>query len=207
MTTVVCRTKCRLVSKWNKYNPSVYLNNPNIMKGGTYDMSGVHIRPAKLQDAEAIHTIMVEVSNALPDPSIYVCDDLDYVKAQLSGNGFGVVACDAAERIVGSFIFRFPGMSQDNLGRDIQFAEEELSYVVHTESCVVLPSHRGQNLQLKMLQYAEQLVDYNKYKYMLATVSPENPASYKTLEKAGYAHITTKEKYGGLVRRIYQKNL
>lgn len=107
--------------------------------------------------------------------------------------------------IVASFIFRYPDNSADNIGRDIGLPEEELSSVVHMESVVVLPEYRGKHLQEKMLTYAEGLIDTQVHNCFLATVSPENPASYKSFEKCGYELVTTKEKYGGLMRRIYRK--
>jgi ribosomal protein S18 acetylase RimI-like enzyme len=150
---------------------------------------------------------MTTVYNALDDKRIYVCDDLDYVKTQLGGGGFAVVACVSDGRIVGSFIMRYPHLSNDNLGRDIDFPESELDRVVHMESAVVLPEYRGNGLQLEMLQYAETLIDMDQYKYLLATVSPKNPASYKTFIKNGYRLIKAKRKYGGLMRGIYLKTI
>lgn len=58
-----------------------------------------------------------------------------------------------------------------------------------------------------MLQAAERLIDKEKYRFLLATVSSENPASFKILEKNGFKHIVTKEKYGVLFRRFYRKIL
>lgn len=98
-------------------------------------------------------------------------------------------------------------MQEDNLGRDIDLDEDKLKQGVHMDSAVVLPEYRGMALQSKMLKYAEEYIDKNKCKYFIATVSPENPASYKSLEKNGYQLMVTKEKYGGLMRRIYLKEV
>ena len=163
------------------------------------------IRKADPNDANAIYAIMQRVSSKLPDKSLFVCDDLEFVQAHLQSNGFGVVACDGDNKIVASFLFRYPHMEEDNLGRDIDLAEEQLDAVVHMESAVVLPEHRGHNLQEKMLRYAESMIDKSVYHYFMATVSPDNPASYLSLEHNGYSLVATKKKYGGLVRRIYLK--
>lgn len=165
------------------------------------------IRFAEESDAIATHKLMEEVYNRLEDKSLYIWDNLDYVKEQIKGNGFAIVSCNEEGKIIGSFIFRYPYQSADNLGRDINLPKGYLSEVVHMESSVVLPEYRGNDLQLKMLQYAEKLIDTSKYHYFMATVSPNNPASYKSFEKAGYKHISTKEKYDGLLRRIYLKEV
>ncbi len=186
-----------------KHNP----NYPIILRGNKMKKNDIMYRQATSDDAEEIHSLMLQVYNNLGDKSIYVCDDLDYVRSCLSGGGFGVVACNKEKKIVGSFIMRYPGDSADNLGRDIGLPEEELCKVVHMESAVVLPEYRGNGIQQKMLCYAEELIDKGRYRYFMSTVSPDNPASFRSLEKNGYRHILTKEKYGGLMRRIYMKDI
>ena len=167
--------------------------------------SDILYRPAVPDDAEEISSLMDEVYNRLEDKSIYVCDSIDHVRSCLSEKGFGVVATNSQGKIIGSFIMLYPGKSEDNLGRDIGLPEEKLCSVVHMESAVVLPEYRGNGIQKKMLFYAEELIDKSNYRYFMSTVSPDNPASFRSLEKSGYKHILTKEKYGGLTRRIYLK--
>ena len=163
-------------------------------------------RVAEAKDAQKIHNLMVEVYEQLENKSLYVCDDLAFVKRHISHEGFTVVACTKEGKIVGSLILRIPD-EEDNLGKDIGFSEEECQSVIHVESAVVAPLYRGNALQRRMLQIAEAMIDRVKYSYLMATVSPDNPASYKTLESLGYELIVTKEKYDGLMRRIYRKEL
>ena len=169
--------------------------------------SNLKIRKAVCQDAKAIHDIMLRTAESLDDKSLYVCDDYEFVKRHIDQEGFGLVVCNDVEEIVAGFLFRFPGAAEDNLGRDILLSEEELEKVVHMESVVVLPEYRGNHLQEKMLRYAETLIDKTKYKYLLATVSPDNSASCRSFENYGYQVAITKEKYGGLIRRIYKKSV
>lgn len=173
-------------------------------KESTCDYS---FRKADVKDADDIFDVMRRVTEALPDKSLYVCDDLEYVRTLLQTGGFGVVACNSSNEVIAIFLFRYPHMSEDNLGRDINLSEDQLDSVVHMDSAAVLPEYRGQHLQEKMLRYAEKLIDTSLYHYFLATVSPDNPASYLSLERNGYSHIITKEKYGGLQRRIYLKEI
>lgn len=201
----------RLEKKWCKFKKQESIlekHNPNypiILRGNKMKKNDILYRPATIDDAEAITSLMNEVYERLDDKSIYVCDSIDHVRSCLSENGFGVVAADNQGRIIGSFIMRYPAYSEDNLGRDIDLPDEELPFVVHMESAVVLPEYRGNNIQQKMLLYAEELIDKSKYRYFLSTVSPDNPASFRSLEKSGYKHILIKEKYNGLMRRIYMK--
>ncbi len=166
--------------------------------------NNIILKMAEEDDSKEIYLLMKRVYNDLEDKALYVCDDLEYVKEHIKGKGFSVIALDKG-KIVGSFIFSYPGMDADNLGRDIGLCDEELLKVVHMESAVVEREYRGQKLQMKMLEYGENLIDKGKYKYFMATVSPFNPASFKSLENRGYTLMDTKEKYGGLTRRIYLK--
>ena len=84
---------------------------------------------------------------------------------------------------------------------------EELCLVAHAETTCVLPKARGNHLERRMIAYAESFIDPLQHKYLMATISPDNPASYKSAEANGYKHIKTKEKYGGVLRRIYMKEL
>lgn len=160
------------------------------------------IKQATLEDAEKIYDLIRTVYSRLANKSIYVCDSWEDINTMLMGSGFGVVAFNKKQEIVGCLLCKYPRDSQENLGRDIQLPDPELAKVVHAESAVILEEYRGNPLQLKMLRLAERLIDKEKYWFLLATVSPENPASFKTLEQNGFKHIVTKEKYGGFIRRV-----
>lgn len=163
------------------------------------------LRRAKKEEAETIYQGILEVYEQLENKDVFVYDDLDWVKAHMEEQGFAVVACDSAGKIAASLIVRYPGEAEDNLGRDIGLESAELFRVVHMETAVVLPEYRGHHLERKLIQYAEELLDTRKYRHLLATVSPVNPASYKSVEACGYRVMVTKEKYVGLMRRVYYK--
>lgn len=164
-------------------------------------------RKAALQDADEIYSLMETVYGKLDDKSIFVCTSRKHVKSMLTRNGFGIVVLNESSEIVGCFLCAYPGNSEDNLGKDIMLPQKDLDSVAHAETAVVLPEYRGNALQAKMLRLAEKLIDKKKYHYLLATVSPDNPASFKTLETNGFKHVVTKEKYGGFFRRIYCKKI
>ena len=167
----------------------------------------VILRPAKASEAEAIHALMTEVYEELPDKDIYSCDDLENVKHYLNDAGFGVVGINKDGRIISSLICQYPGTNDDNLGLDVGLSEEELLRVVHFESAVVHRDYRGQGLEGRMIAFAEERIDKERYNIFFGTVSPDNPASCHTAEKNGFEYLITKEKYGGLIRRIYCKRV
>ena len=165
------------------------------------------LRPATLDDAYVIWQIMDTCFQALEHKEYFICDDLDYVKDILSGHGFGIVACDTDNQIIGNLLVKYPGLTEENLGHDVSLPTEELDKVLHMDSATVLPEHRGHGLETMMISYAETLVDTSKYCYSFATVAPENLASLKSLEKNGYEVMVTKEKYGRFLRNVMMKKL
>ena len=190
-----------------------------------------YLRHATLKDASEIHSIMDSCYHTLEHKEYFICDDLEYVKDILSGHGFGIVACDENDKIVGNLLVKYPGLEEENLGYDVFVAPRKDKYlkpkstfrtidesaiwltpnnlnrVLHMDSASVLPEHRGHGLECKMIAFAETLVDISKYCYSFATVSPENTASLKSLKRNGYQVMTTKEKYEGLIRCVMMKEL
>lgn len=166
----------------------------------------MNIKTAKENDAKRIYELMLSVYEGLSNKEIFMCDDLDYVERHIEKEGFTVLA-EEDSKLAGFLMVRFPMASEDNLGRDLKLAEETLFRVAHLESAVVSPTFRGMGLQGKMIQYAIETLKKTGYRFLCATVSPDNPASYLTLERAGLEHKLTKEKYGGKMRRIYMREI
>ena len=167
------------------------------------------IRQARAEEAEAVHTLMVEVAAGMDRPELFACDDLPFIRAHLfdPAQGFGLVAVDEDDAIVGALVVRYPGADADNLGRDADLAGADLARVAHMESAVVHPSARGHHLQRAMIDQAERLIDAHAHPYLFATVAPDNAPSLATLEAAGYCRAARKQKYGGLDRLIMRKDL
>lgn len=199
-----------------------YPNIPNILLASN---TSYHLRLATLKDASEICAVMDTCFQALEQKEYFICDDLDYVKDILSDHGFGVVACNENDEIVGNLLVKYPGITEENLGYDVFvtknipsptpytltslhppfLSEANLKRVLHMDSASVLPAHRGYGLEGKMIAFAESLVDTSKHCYAFATVDPRNIASLKTLEKCGYQIMVTKEKYNGFVRHVMMK--
>lgn len=95
----------------------------------------------------------------------------------------------------------------ENIGLDIGIDGDELNAVANVKLVIVLPNYRGNGLQNKLVFQLEQIAKFKGKKLLCATVSPENIYSIKNFEKLGYKVNTQKEKYNGLVRNIYCKEI
>lgn len=170
-------------------------------------MNQYTLRIAEAKDAIEIWQMMDSCRQQLENQSYFICDNQYYVTDVLTVSGFGVVACDFNQKIVGNLLVKYPGMEEENLGYDLAFDFTRLAKVVHMDSCSVLPEARGNGLQERLLRYAESLIDSTRYTYLLATASPDNVPSMKTFTKLGYEIKMTKEKYEGVLRNILMKKI
>lgn len=176
-------------------------------------------RIADISDIDTINQMMNQIYDGVTDKRLFVKTEPEVVSKIVSGDGFAVLAIDnnisdssssesisstIAKKVIGFVLMWYPGDDPENLGPDADLDESEWNKVAMVESAVVMPAARGHHLERRMIDFAEGCVA-PEYKYLIATVSPYNPASYKSAESLGYKHVKTKEKYGGLDRRVYMK--
>ena len=173
----------------------------------TEQRDGYVLRLAEPGEAEALHALMHGVWEGLENREIFAVDDLDldWVREKLEDRGFGVAACTEDGRLAGMLLMDFPGLSEDNLGWDAGIPETELPRVCLMETAAVLPEHRGHGLERRMLLFAEAHLEGSSFRYLMTTISPDNPASLRSAERCGYRVLMTKEKYGGHLRHILMK--
>ena len=107
----------------------------------------------------------------------------------------------------GLFFLEIPGLSEHNLGHHVNFSEEELKKVVHMDTAVVLPEHRGHGLQSRLMEFPEKELKAAGYTHLMGTVHPENRYSHRSFEKIGYRVVWSGLKYGGKPRDLMQKDL
>lgn len=170
-------------------------------------MDGYRIQKADPFEIPLLHKLIMQVWEEMENKDLFVVENTteEWLRTYLDGRGFGVTARNQDGELAGLLIVCFPGEDEDNLGRDIGIPETELAKVVHMDTSVVAANHRGHGLEQRMLEYAEICLTGSGYRYLMATVSPDNPASLHSLEKAGYHVVLTKEKYGGYLRHILLK--
>ncbi len=167
------------------------------------------IERASEKDAEMMADMIEKVWEDIENKEWFVADDIDYTTRMLkeeNGLGYKAVEKDSGT-VAGIFIVSLPGMREENLGRDIELAEEELGKVAHMESVAVLPSCRGNGLQYALMQQGEADLRKMGYRYLMCTVHPDNSYSRSNVIRQGYEVVLTKEKYGGYIRDILLKKL
>ncbi len=107
--------------------------------------------------------------------------------------------------LVGFAVLYDAGDDAENLGRDIGYAEDELSDVINLKLVIVSPKYRGNGLQRRMTEELEKVAAKLNKRCICVTVSPFNKVSRSNIESMGYKYHSQKEKYGGVLRNLYYK--
>lgn len=163
---------------------------------------------AQMKDIPNILTLMTTVKKAMPQKEWFVDDNEEYLYHLLHGHGFILLAREEqTTHLAAFFMVKYPGISEDNLGHHLNFSEEELQQCVHMDSCVVHPDFRGYHLQSRMASLAEQQIPQQSYRYLLATIHPDNYYSLNNMLRCGYHMVKEAYLYGGLPRVIIMKEL
>lgn len=167
------------------------------------------IERANETDAAVMADIIERVWKGINNKQWFVADDIEYTTRILCANhGLGYKAIEMdTKTAAGIFIVSFPGMKEENLGRDIELAGVELEKVAHMESVAILPAYRGNGLQYALMQRGEADLRKMGYRYLMCTVHPDNSYSRNNIIRQGYEVVLTKEKYGGYIRDILLKKL
>ncbi len=145
--------------------------------------------------------------NSLEKKEWFSADNAEYIDRMMKeGRGMGYKAVETESgATAGVFHVTFPGLSEENLGRDIGLEEEKLDLVAHMDSVAVLPEYRGHGLQMKLMQTAERELEGMGIRYLMCTVHPDNGYSRRNMVRQGYRAVKKVFKYGGYEREIFLK--
>lgn len=162
------------------------------------------IRRAVSSDVSGIMELMEEARCNTEHPDWFFADNEEFVRKHLDTAGFVIVAEAEAGEIAGFFLVKEPE-PDENLGAYLDFDREKLARVAVMDSAVVGSAWRGNGLQGKMLEKAEEFLDKEKFIYLMCTIHPDNKYSLHNMQKHGYEVKKTTECYGGLIRHILLK--
>ena len=130
-----------------------------------------------------------------------------FLKRILHENGLILKAINPENKIIGFLIVEGYLREDSELVRKTHIQNRN-EYIEMTNAGVS-QNYRGLGLQRKMILKAEELMlkANDNIKFSIATVHPDNKASYNTLTNIGYKKITEKELYSGKRRYIVVKKL
>ena len=124
-----------------------------------------------LSDLAALQSLVV---STLHEIEIFMPHDEEYL-SRIFQTELSVLGVLAEEKLAVYSIIRYPGMGKDNLGRDLNLAEEDLKKLAHLQAIAVHPHFRGYGLQRKLAAAHLKVLERTGYEHICCTVSPKNP--------------------------------
>lgn len=166
-------------------------------------------RRAEEGDLPVIWELIREAKARVPSPDWFETEDAAFAGKHIAEEGFTILVESGEEHpaVVGLMMVRLPGGAADNLGTYLPLDEEEMGKVAHLEIAVVAPEAQGNALQYRLFCVAEEMLRERGYRYLMATVHPENRYSLVNMEKLGMKCVAEVKKYGGLRRFVMVKSL
>jgi hypothetical protein len=166
------------------------------------------VRKLVPEDLGAILEVQDKVISSLNDRGVLQPLTEEEYRYILQDNGL-MAGAFVEDRLIAFRALLVPIMDEDHLGRDIGLEEEELSNVIYQEISNVLPEYRGNKLQqtLAILLMQELNKQEHQYQYVCCTVAPFNIPSLKDKFSQGLEIAALKEKYGGMLRYVFVKDL
>ncbi|MHB8119463.1 MAG: GNAT family N-acetyltransferase [Methanothrix sp.] len=142
----------------------------------------------------------------LPCPEIFMLHEEKFFQEILRLER-SVIGVTTEEELIAFSIIRIPGLFDDNLGRDINLPEEELTKVAHLQAAAVHPAYRGNGLQRKLTSAHLRVIEEMEYEHVCCTVSPKNPVSLANYLSCGLVIESLRPKLQGWWRYILHRNI
>lgn len=157
-------------------------------------------------DWQRVAALQQDVMQQLPEPELFFPLEESEIQEVLSTKGITVGAL-VDGRLIGFSSILFPGISEDNVGIDLELASEELAKVAYLKAGSIHPDFRGNSLQIQMvLCLWEEALQRKEWVHFCSTVSPKNYASLAIVFGLGLVVVKLKRKYRNYWRYIFYLN-
>ncbi len=163
-------------------------------------MNAFEIIPLSERDLDSIIKLRHIILASLTDPDIFYVDTKEYTANLLKYNM--VLGCFTEGNLIAYEGIMFVIDNDENLGRDINLPECELSNVAYIDVIAVHPFYRENDLGHCLNTEAVNVIRDRGKHHILATVSPKNIASINMFLKLGMKIKKHTLKYDGLERYI-----
>jgi len=172
------------------------------------------MRLSTTDELRAAVALQKYVYDRLPNKQVLYMDSYEEMLEDMKNGAKLIGVYNKSGELIAYRYIGFPGLSEKNLGNDINMPGKDLAKVAHLETTVVHPEYRGNSLQSLTLQQAIPMVKKFGYSHLLCTVSPQNFYSLYNIIKNGLRVKALKKKYGtdkdgkdGMWRFILHRNL
>lgn len=178
-----------------------------------YNKNGTVFEISRVQekDIPAILDCMDRVYAELTEKSWFSMDDHKDLIRYMTDSGFALQAKVPTDHgqgeVAAVFVARTSDLGAENLGTYLNLEDTQLPLVAHMEIAMVNSAYRGNSLQKKLMETAEEQLKRSGFLWLMGTAHPDNIYSVYNFQRLGYKIITKALKYGGLPRYIFCKRI
>ncbi|EJR26158.1 MULTISPECIES: hypothetical protein [Bacillus cereus group] len=167
-----------------------------------------HVTLLSLEHMEQILSLQNVIVEALEDKGRLQPLSLEEFQYILEGNGM-MIGVFIQNELIAFRALLVPPIDDEHLGLDIGLPESQLHRVIYQEISNVHPNCRGNGMQkiLATVIMDELQKEDSQYDYVCCTVAPFNIPSLKDKFAQGMEIAALKEKYGGIMRYVFAKEL
>ena len=180
--------------------------NRQIASGTLRDERVFQVERLTMEDLPQIIQLQSKVKNMLTSSDFLSPLSEEEYTSILTGNGFMVGVFVEGKMIAFRAMLK-PELDEEHLGIDAGLSQEDLPQVIYSEISNVDPDYRGNGLQNYMGKLVMKEIDRHQFRYVCATVAPMNIPSIKDKFSLGLQIIALKEKYTGMLRYVFFKDL
>lgn len=180
--------------------------NRQIASGTLRDERLFQVERLTMEDLPQIIQLQSKVKNTLTSSDFLSPLSEEAYTSILTGSGF-MVGTFVEEKMIAFRAMLYPVLDEDHLGIDAGLPLTDLSKVIYSEITIVDPDYRGNGLQNYMGKLVMKEIDRDKFYYVCATVAPMNIPSIKDKFSLGFQIVALKEKYEGMLRYVFMRDL
>ena len=185
----------------------------------------LQLRKCTINDFQAVVELNETVYASLPDQSVLRHNTPEMIASCLQEPNVTLGFWDY-EKLVAIGVFYVPQCLDEDHAHDVLEFLDNLTFghldirtiglegleklgikAANQKLFLVRESYRGLGLQRKLIQEVEKLAIQRGFNLLCTTCAPSNSFSINNFLKEDYKYAKTEEKYGGLVRNLYYKQL
>lgn len=168
--------------------------------------AGITLKFLTENDLDRLFETHLEIVQTLPHPHLLRPDTKEFMAAHITQRG-RTLGAFAGDRLVGYSVLSFPMRDADNLGSSAGLSADEQLRVAHFDGSGIIKQYRGRHIHRFMNEIRTRYAACTGYTHLMATCSPMNFYSLKSLMAAGFQVIDFIVKYGGMDRLVVYRNL
>lgn len=166
----------------------------------------IEIRKGDWNDTENFIRLLDDVKAAMEHKEWFYLDAPEDVRKMMADGTMQLWVAMDGDRLAGAFSILVHGLGEHNYGYDLGFSEDQLLKTINMDTAAVHPDYRGQKLQKRLMERAEEDLKGAGERILLCTIHPENRYSLQNALSLGYVIQKELPKYGS-VRYLLRKDI